>query len=111
MVVGQVEKNYGEADIAVVSDKGQIVIPQTIRQKLGIKRKTKLLVYGYKDAVIMKKMEIPDDVVKDLQALYEKIDAKVAQRGGEELSYRDIERLVASYRKKKEGRPAAATTE
>ncbi|MDE1727549.1 MAG: AbrB/MazE/SpoVT family DNA-binding domain-containing protein [Thaumarchaeota archaeon] len=47
---------YEEDDITVVSGKGQVVIPQSLRIKLGLKPKTKLLVYGYKDAVIMKKM-------------------------------------------------------
>jgi AbrB family looped-hinge helix DNA binding protein len=44
-----------EADVAVVSSKGQIVIPQSIRKRMGIGPKTKLLIYGYDDAVIMKK--------------------------------------------------------
>ncbi len=32
-------------DVTVVSGKGQVVIPQTIRKKLGWEPKTKLLVY------------------------------------------------------------------
>jgi AbrB family looped-hinge helix DNA binding protein len=64
-----------KADITVVSEKGQVVIPQTIRKKLGIGPKTKLLIYGYQDAVIMKKLEVPN-VTKELQALYKRIDNK-----------------------------------
>jgi AbrB family looped-hinge helix DNA binding protein len=45
-----------KVDITIVSEKGQVIIPQTIRKKLGIGPKTKLLIYGYRDAVIMKKL-------------------------------------------------------
>jgi AbrB family looped-hinge helix DNA binding protein len=55
--IGEIMAQY-EADVTVVSGKGQVVIPQSIRERLKIGPKTKLLVYGYGDAVIMKKMEI-----------------------------------------------------
>ena len=51
---------YEKPDITVVSGKGQVVIPQAIREKLGIGLKIKLLVTSYQDAVVMKKMDIPD---------------------------------------------------
>jgi len=89
---------YEEADVTVVSGKGQVVIPQSLREKLGIKPKTKLLVYGYQDAVIMKKMEIPD-VVKDLKALYKKIDKRIAKHG--ELSEEEIDEIIQKYRGKR----------
>ena len=47
-----------KADVVVVSSKGQVVIPQDIRQKLRIGAKSKLLVYQYEDALIMKKLEV-----------------------------------------------------
>ncbi len=37
----------------VVSSKGQVVIPQGIREKLGIGAKSKLLVYPYDDSLVM----------------------------------------------------------
>lgn len=89
---------YEEADVTVVSGKGQVVIPQSIRKRLKIGPKTKLLVYGYGDAVIMKKMEIPD-VTKDLERLYAKIDKKVAKYGP--LSDTDIDDIVQESRRKR----------
>ena len=89
---------YEEADVTVVSGKGQVVIPQAIREKLGIGPKTKLLVYGYQDAVIMKKMEIPD-VVKDLKRIYRKVDQKVKKYGP--LSDEEINEIVQQSRKKR----------
>ena len=84
-----------EADVIVVSDKGQVVIPQAIRQKLGIKRKTKLLVYGYKDGFVMRKIDT-SNVEKDLVDLFSRVDANAARYS--ELSDAEIDKLVQSYR-------------
>lgn len=89
--------DYEQADVTVVSGKGQVVIPQSIRKKLGIGPKTKLLVYGYGDAVIMKKMEIPD-VAEDFERLYKKIDKKVTKYGP--LSDIDIDQIIHDSRHK-----------
>ncbi|MDE1843572.1 MAG: AbrB/MazE/SpoVT family DNA-binding domain-containing protein [Thaumarchaeota archaeon] len=88
---------YEEEDITIVSGKGQVVIPQSLRIKLGLKPKTKLLVYGYKDAVIMKKMDIPD-IVKDLKSIYQKVDARTSKYG--KVSDEEINNIVQKYRKK-----------
>ena len=87
-----------KADITVVSEKGQVVIPQTIRKKLGIGPKTKLLIYGYQDAVIMKKLEVPN-VTKELQALYKRIDKKITKNS--ELTNEEISEVIQDYRTKK----------
>jgi len=89
---------YEEADVTVVSVKGQVVIPQAIREKLGIGPKTKLLVYGYQDALIMKKMEIPN-VIKDLENLYRKVDQKVKKYGP--LSDEEINGIIQQSRKRR----------
>jgi AbrB family looped-hinge helix DNA binding protein len=90
-----------QADITVVSGKGQVVIPHAIRQKLGIGPKTKLLVYGYNDVVIMKKIKMPD-VAADLRRLYAKIDKKVAKYGT--LSDADIDAIISETRHKRSSR-------
>ena len=87
-----------EADVTVVSGKGQVVIPKSIRERLKIGPKTKLLVYGYNDAVIMKKMEIPD-VTKDLERLYARVDRKVAKYGP--LSDGEIDEIIQASRRKR----------
>lgn len=88
---------YEEEGVTVVSDKGQVVIPQAVRKRLGIRPKTKLIVYGYQDAVIMKKLEVPD-VRKELEAVYRRVGKKVAKYG--ELSDEEIIEIVQKYRKK-----------
>ena len=87
-----------KADITVVSEKGQVVIPKSIRKKLGIEPKTKLLIYGYQDAVIMKKLEVPN-VTKELEDLYKRVDKKIAKYG--ELTNEEINEVIQNYRTKK----------
>ncbi|MGA1975971.1 MAG: AbrB/MazE/SpoVT family DNA-binding domain-containing protein [Conexivisphaerales archaeon] len=89
---------HDAAAVAVVSEKGQVVIPQSIRTKLGIRPKTKLLVYGYQDSVIMKKMEIPD-VRKELEEIYRRVDKRIAEYG--ELSSTEINEVIDKYRRGK----------
>jgi AbrB family looped-hinge helix DNA binding protein len=87
-----------KVNVTVVSSKGQVVIPKEIREKLGISSKTKMLVYGYKDAVILKKIEIPD-IEKRLKEIYRKVDKRIAKYG--ELTEEEIEEEIQRYRKEK----------
>lgn len=48
-----------DVEITTMSQKGQVVIPQTIRSSLKLKKGTKLLVYAHKDMLIMKPFELP----------------------------------------------------
>jgi AbrB family looped-hinge helix DNA binding protein len=89
---------YEKPDVTVVSEKGQVVIPQSIRVKLGIGPKTKLLVYGYQDAVIMKKLEIPD-IAKELETMYRRIDERIAKYG--ELSKEEINEIIQKHRRQR----------
>jgi AbrB family looped-hinge helix DNA binding protein len=89
---------YEEAGVTVVNGKGQVVIPHAIRERLRIGPQTKLLVYGYQDAVIMKKMEIPN-VIKDLEDLYRRVDQKVKKYGP--LSDKEINGIIQQSRKKR----------
>jgi AbrB family looped-hinge helix DNA binding protein len=85
-----------QAGIAVVGDRGQVVIPRAIRQKVGIGPMTKLLVYAYNDAVIMKKIEI-SDVASDLKGPYTRIDKKVRRYGP--MSDKYISGIVSETRR------------
>ena len=82
-----------EAQVTTISQKGQIVIPQSIRKELGIKPKTKFLVYGKGDTVIMKKLEFPD-MKKERNDIFEAIDKKNLK-----FSESEIQKEVAETRK------------
>jgi len=87
-----------KAELTVLSQKGQVVIPSNIRSNMGLKPKTKFLVYECDDLVILKKLEEPD-FPKELEAMYKRIDQRIAQYG--ELTQEDVEKEIQQYRKEK----------
>ncbi|MEM3379044.1 MAG: AbrB/MazE/SpoVT family DNA-binding domain-containing protein [Candidatus Bathyarchaeia archaeon] len=76
-----------------MSEKGQVVIPQSIRKELGIKPKTKFLVYGRGDMVIMKKLELPD-LKKEWEEIFKLMDKKELK-----LSEKEIQKEIEETRK------------
>ena len=82
-----------EPEVTTISKKGQVVIPQSIRKELGIKPKTKFLVYGRGDTVIMKKLELPD-LRKEWEAIFKLMDKKELK-----LSNEEIQKEIAETRK------------
>ena len=83
-------------EVTTISDKGQVVIPQSLRKELGIKPRTKFLVFGRGDIVIMKRLELPD-VEKEWEGIFTMMDEK-----GLKLSEKEILEEVAASRR--EGR-------
>lgn len=53
--------------ITATSLKGQVVIPQEIREELRIEAGTRFAVYGRGDTIIFKKIELP--TIKDFEKL------------------------------------------
>lgn len=51
-------------DTARVSDKGQVVIPKEVRERLGIRNGTRLIVVLVDDAIVMKTVEGVSDRLK-----------------------------------------------
>ena len=83
-----------EAQVTTISEKGQVVIPQSIRKELGIKPKTKFLVFGRGDTVIMKRLKLPD-VTKEWEEIFKIMDAKNLR-----ISEEGIQKEVTAVRKK-----------
>jgi AbrB family looped-hinge helix DNA binding protein len=84
-----------EPEVTTMSEKGQVVIPRAIRKELGIKPKTKFLVFGRGDTVIMKKLELPD-LKKEWEAIFKMMDKKMLK-----LSDEQIQKEISVVRKEK----------
>lgn len=56
-----------EVQITTTSPKGQVVIPQEIRDNMRITSGTKFAVYGRGDTLVFKRVELP--TVKDFERL------------------------------------------
>ena len=93
-----------KTDVVTVSSKGQIVIRQNSRHKLGISEKSKLQVYTYRDMLIMKKLDAKN-VEKRLEKMYRRIDARKAKYGGltEEEIREEIEKFRPNKSREKRG--------
>jgi AbrB family looped-hinge helix DNA binding protein len=85
-----------ELDITIVSDKGQIVIPASMRNKFGIKPRSKLIVYSIDDAIVLKKLVLPDPK-KEMENLWKKIDKKISKYG--ELTEEEIQKEIEAARR------------
>ncbi len=90
-----------ETDITTITEKGQLVIPRKVRERLGIRPRNRFLVYGEGDTVILKKIELPD-VRAEWMKLKSLVDKKMAKYG--EIGEEEINELVQKYRHGKKKR-------
>lgn len=84
-----------EADLVTVSSKGQLVIPQTLRREIGLTPKTKLLVYGKKDTIVLKKIRVPK-IYKEWGEVFDIMEKKKLK-----LTARDVQKEIEAYRMEK----------
>lgn len=86
-----------EPEITVMSEKGQIVIPKDMREKLKLGPRTKLLIYGHGDTLILRKLVVPD-VESELKALWREIDQKIGKKT--RPTQKEIDEEIHAYRRK-----------
>ena len=81
-----------------MSSKGQIVIPQGIREELDAGEGSVFAVIGTKDSVILRKIGTPskDDLLRELVAIAKEGKKRLAASGVKE---KDIPTIVAKRRK------------
>jgi len=62
-----------QVELTRISEKGQVVIPSSLRKEMGIKKSDQFMVFGEAGTVILKKIETPaikktfDEIAKPLQ--------------------------------------------
>jgi AbrB family looped-hinge helix DNA binding protein len=91
-------KEIVSVGVTALDQNGQVLIPNSIRQRLDITPKTKLLVYTHKDTIILKKIKV-NDIAADLKRIYSRIDKKIVKFGS--LSDPDINSIIRKSRQKK----------
>ncbi len=66
-----------------MSSKGQVVIPQDIRNDINVSEGTVFAVIGSKDTIILKKIATPskEDLIRDLRIFAKKAKAKLKKKG------------------------------
>jgi AbrB family looped-hinge helix DNA binding protein len=79
-----------------MSSKGQVVIPEEIRQRLGLDAGTQFVVVGEDDVVILKMVRAPS--MKDFDRLIAKSRAQAKTAG---LKRTDVSAIVSDVRKRR----------
>jgi AbrB family looped-hinge helix DNA binding protein len=87
--------NMAAIETTKMSSKGQIVIPEEVRNRLGLKTGDKFLVMGDKDVVILKALANPS-----LEEFDDLIKAARKQAKDTGLKRSDIIRAISKSRKK-----------
>lgn len=83
-----------EIETTKMSSKGQVVIPEDIRNRLGLKTGDKFLVMGDKDVIILKTLSSPS--LEEFDDLIKKARSSAKEAG---LKKTDIANTVSKSRK------------
>lgn len=86
----------GQAATTKLSSRGQVVIPEEIRSRLGLEAGVRFIVVGEGDVVVLKALKPPK--VRDFRALLAKA-RKSAEDAG--LTPADVDRAIREVRRTK----------
>jgi len=87
-----------ETTVTKVSTKGQVVIPQNLREEMRIGAKDEFLIYGERDTIIMKKIVKPK-LEGSFRELNKRLSKKMRQRG---VTRKDVAEAIAEVRRQKQ---------
>jgi len=77
-----------------MSSRGQVVIPLSLREQLGLKEGEKFVVVGEEDTIILKKVEMPS--FKNFDKLISKIQQFAKEKN---IEKKDVESAIKRARK------------
>nr|MBA4405237.1 hypothetical protein [Nanoarchaeum sp.] len=85
-------------EITKMTSKGQVVIPQGIREKKNIKSGEKFLVYGTDDSIILKRVKRLEEAkdIKEFERVFNSMWKTAKKR---KITKKDVEKEIAAYRK------------
>ncbi len=82
-------------EVTSISSRGQVVIPQNLRNKMGIHTGEKFVVIGEEDTIVLKKLEMP--TFNGIDRLFKKTRDFAKKKGLKKL---DIGESIKQVRKK-----------
>jgi antitoxin PrlF len=81
-------------EVITMSSKGQLVIPRSIREEMGLQKQDKFAIAYEKDAILLKRIK-QQDLEKEMLNLLDKFADKFEKAG---ISKTDIEKEIRSVR-------------
>ncbi|MBI5390885.1 AbrB/MazE/SpoVT family DNA-binding domain-containing protein [Candidatus Woesearchaeota archaeon] len=85
-----------DAAIVKMSQKGQLVVPQGIREEEGLQEGDRFIPFAVKEGVLFKKVRIPD-VKIEFESLTKEMRARFKEKG---VTQKDVNEAVQWARKK-----------
>jgi len=87
-------------EITSMSSRGQIVIPQGLRERLKLAEGEKFIVIGQDNTIVLKKVEMPskEKLLKELSGIAKKAAERAEKLG---IKEQDVPDLVHTLRKEK----------
>ncbi|MEK6921991.1 MAG: AbrB/MazE/SpoVT family DNA-binding domain-containing protein [Nanoarchaeota archaeon] len=85
-----------ETDLVKMSPKGQLVVPQDIREKEGFNPGDRFVPFHIADGILFKKVKIPD-VKSEFEKLSKQIELKLKKQN---VTSADVDEAVRLARKK-----------
>jgi AbrB family looped-hinge helix DNA binding protein len=82
-------------DLTKLSQKGQVVIPNTVRKKLRLKEGMKFLVVGVGDTIVLRRLMLSEERTRLKQLL--EASRRKAEKAG--FTAKEIEELIHQTRK------------
>lgn len=89
------EAHMEKIEITSLSSRGQVVIPQMVREKMHLQEGERFMVIGEDDTILLKKLEVPS--FKGFDKLLKKTREFAQKR---ELKISDVEEAIQEARKK-----------
>jgi len=83
--------------VAVIGERGQVVIPKEVRMRLGLKPKTRLLVVRRGEVVVMKKLGLEQER-RDLESVFKRVNRRIEKYG--EMTEEEIDQIIHDFRAK-----------
>jgi len=86
----------GEVMLTKISSKGQVVIPKLVRDLLEIREGDVFAVLGWRDTIIMRRVELPSE--SELEAVLKWGQEYAREKG---ITPEDVDRAIQEYRKER----------
>ena len=88
-----------DIELTKITSRGQIVIPQEIREEKGIKEGEKFLVFSTDDSIVLKQISNLEQVknIKEFEKTFKSMWKTAKKR---KITKKDIETEIKEYRKK-----------
>ncbi len=87
-------------NITKMTSKGQVVIPQEIREDIGIKEGERFIVYDTEDSIILKRIKNLEEAkdIENFEKVFKSLWKTAKARG---IKKADVEKEIEAYRKDK----------